>query len=58
MNMSPSTARLFGILFMLAAVVLMILNLKRVANLGSYWVAIPLFVIGLALLARSRRAML
>jgi hypothetical protein len=56
--MTPSTMRLIGIVFMLAAAVLMILNLKRVANLGSYWVAIPLFVIGLALVARSRRAML
>lgn len=56
--MSPSTMRLAGIIFMLAAVVLMILNLKRVANLGSFWVGVPLFVIGLALLARSKRAML
>ena len=56
--MSPSTTRLAGIIFMVAAAVLMILNLKRVANLGSYWVALPLFIIGLALLARSRRATL
>lgn len=56
--MSPSTARLAGIIFMVVAAILMILNLKRVANLGSYWVAIPLFIIGLALLARSRRATL
>lgn len=56
--MTPSTMRLIGAVFMLAAAVLMILNLKRVANLGSYWVAIPLFVIGLAFLARSRKAML
>jgi hypothetical protein len=58
MKMKPSTMRLVGIIFMLAAVVLMILNLKRVAGLDSYWVAIPLFVIGLAFVARSRRAML
>jgi hypothetical protein len=58
MNMSPKAMRLAGILFMVAAAVLMILNLKRVANLGSYWTAIPLFIIGLALIARSRRAML
>jgi hypothetical protein len=58
MNMSPKTMRLAGILFMVAAVVLMILNLKRVANLGTYWTAIPLFVIGIALIARSRKAML
>lgn len=56
--MSKSTMRLAGIIFMLAAGVLMILDLKRVTNLGSFWVAIPLFVIGLALLARSKRAML
>ena len=58
MNMSPKAMRLAGILFMVAAAVLMILNLKRVANLGSYWTAIPLFIIGLALIARSRRAIL
>jgi hypothetical protein len=56
--MKPATMRLVGILFMLAAAVLMVLNLKRVADLGSYWVAIPLFVIGLAFVARSRRAIL
>ena len=58
MNMSPKAMRLAGILFIAAAAVLMILNLKRVANLGSYWTAIPLFIIGIALIARSRRAML
>jgi hypothetical protein len=58
MNMSPKAMRLAGILFMVAAAVLMILNLKRVADLGSYWTAIPLFVIGIALIARSRKAML
>jgi hypothetical protein len=47
--------RILGIIFMVSAAVLLVLNLKRTANLGSYWVAIPLFVIGLALLARSRR---
>lgn len=56
--MSKSTMRLAGIIFMLAAAILMVLNLKRVATLGSFWVGIPLFVIGLALLARSKRAML
>jgi hypothetical protein len=53
--MSPSTERILGIVFMLSAVILLILNLKRVANLGSYWVAFPLFIIGLVLLGRSRR---
>ncbi|HKR01897.1 MAG TPA: hypothetical protein VJT09_14550 [Pyrinomonadaceae bacterium] len=54
--MSPTMMRLVGIVFMVAAAVLMFLNLKRVANLGSYWVALPLFIVGLVLLARSRRA--
>jgi hypothetical protein len=49
--------RLIGIIFMVAGATLMFLNLKRVANLGSYWVGIPLFVIGLALIARSKKAL-
>ncbi len=55
--MRPSTMRLIGIIFMVAGATLMFLNLKRVANLGSFWVGIPLFVIGLALLARSKKAL-
>jgi hypothetical protein len=54
--MTPATERLLGILFIISAVVLLVLNLKRVANLGSYWVAFPLFIIGIVLLGRSRRA--
>ena len=40
---------------MVAAAVLLILNLKRVANLGTFWVAMPLFIIGLVLTASARR---
>ena len=54
--MRPKTARVIGILFIVAGAVMMFLNLKRVANLGSYWMGIPLFVTGLALVARSKRA--
>ena len=53
--MSPANERIIGIIFMVSAALLMILNLKRVANLGSYWVALPLFIIGLVLVARSRK---
>jgi hypothetical protein len=53
--MSPATRRLIGVIFMITAAVLLVLNLKRVANLGSYWVAMPLFIIGLVLVARSRQ---
>jgi hypothetical protein len=53
--MSAANERILGLIFMVSAAVLMVLNLKRVANLGSYWVALPLFIIGLVLLSRSRR---
>lgn len=41
---------------MLAAVVLMVLSLKRIADLGTFWVGLPLFIIGIAFLARSKKA--
>jgi hypothetical protein len=53
--MSAANERILGIIFMVSAAVLMILNLKRFANTGTYWVALPLFIIGLVLVARSRR---
>lgn len=53
--MSPAATRLIGILFILSALVLLILNLRRVADAKTFWVAIPLLVIGLALVARSKR---
>jgi len=53
--MSPANERIIGIIFMVSAAVLLILNLQRVANLGSYWVALPLFIIGVVLVARSRK---
>ena len=56
--MKPATMSLIGKLFILAGAILMFLNLKRVADLGTFWVGIPLFVIGLAFVARSRRATL
>lgn len=52
--MTPSTMRLVGVAFMLGAAVLMFLNLRRIANLRSFWVAIPLFIIGLILVSRSK----
>jgi hypothetical protein len=52
--MSPATKRIIGIIFMVIAAGLLILSLKRVANLGSYWVAMPLLTIGVILVDRSR----
>ena len=56
--MTPLVMRLIGIIFMLAAASLLILNLERGANPWTFWPALPLFVIGLALVARARKARL
>ena len=59
--MTPNILRLLGILFMIAAAVVAVLNLHRVANLGLPWLTFLLFAFGLACmglstrLARSRR---
>lgn len=33
----------------------MVLNLRRVADIGSYWVGLPLLVVGILLVARAKR---
>ena len=53
--MSPANMRLIGIACIVASAVLFILNLRRVANLGTFWVAMPLFIVGIALASRARR---
>jgi hypothetical protein len=40
---------------LVAAVVIALLNLKRVANLGLLWLNAPLLVIGIALILAARR---
>jgi len=40
---------------LLAAVVIALLNLKRVANLGMLWLNAPLLVMGVALVLAARR---
>jgi len=44
-----------GILFLVAAAVVAVLNLKRVANLGMLWLNAPLLVIGILFVALSAR---
>ena len=56
--MTPSTLRLIGLAFLVGAAVLMVLNLKRVADLGTFWIGIALFFIGVACVVRARRARL
>ena len=53
--MSPKTLRLIGVVLIVAAAMLAVLNLKRVANAGTFWVSTPLLIIGLAFFAMSRR---
>ncbi len=56
--MSPKTMRVIGIVFLVVAAVLSVLNLQRVANAGTFWLAPPLMIIGLAFVVRARRARL
>jgi hypothetical protein len=44
-----------GILFLVAAAVVAVLNLKRTANLGMLWLNAPLLIIGIALVALAGR---
>ena len=53
--MSANTLRLLGILLLIAAAIVAILNLKRVANLGMMWLPAVLLVIGAGLITASRR---
>jgi len=46
---------LIGILLIVAAAVLAILNLKRVADAGTLWISMPLLIIGIALVAMARK---
>lgn len=51
----PNVLRVFGILFLLGAVVVAILNLHRVADLGLPWVAPLLLIFGVVCMTLSRR---
>jgi hypothetical protein len=53
--LSATTLRLIGFLFLVAAAVVAILNLKRVANLGMLWLSPPLMIVGLAFVAVATR---
>lgn len=53
--MSAQTLRILGVIILLVAVVIALLNLKRVGNLGMLWLNAPLLVIGIALILAARR---
>jgi len=53
--MNPGLLRLIGFLFLVAAVVVAVLNLHRVADLRVPWLAPLLLVLGAALVVAARR---
>jgi len=53
--MNPGLLRLIGFLFLVAAVVVAVLNLHRVADLRMPWLAPLLLVLGAALVVAARR---
>lgn len=53
--MTPSPLRTIGVVLTLAAAVLMVLNLKRVADAGTFWIGIPLLIVGAACVTASKR---
>jgi hypothetical protein len=53
--LSATTLRVLGFLFLIVAAVVAVMNLKRVANLGMMWLSPPLLIVGIGLLAVSRR---
>jgi hypothetical protein len=54
-NLSATTLRVIGFLFLVAAAVVAVLNLKRVADLGMMWLSPPLLIVGLAFVALAAR---
>ena len=60
--MNLTLMRLLGLMFIIASLIVAILNLKRVAGLGMTWLPPVLFIFGIVLvslaasIAKSRRA--
>jgi hypothetical protein len=52
---STQTLSVLGFVFLVAAVIAAILNLKRVANLGMIWLPAILIVLGVGFILNSRR---
>jgi len=44
-----------GFLFLVAAAVVAVLNLKRVADLGMMWLSPPLLIVGIAFVTLAAR---
>ena len=53
--MGPQTLRVIGIVFLILAVAVAVLNLRRVANLNAFYLPPLLIILGAACLLRARR---
>ena len=53
--MSAKTFRLIGIILLIVAAVVAVLNLKRVAGLGLPWLSPIFIVLGAAFMIQARR---
>jgi hypothetical protein len=53
--LSALAPRFVGFVFLVAAAVVAVLNLKRVANLGMMWLSPPLMIFGIAIIALAAR---
>jgi len=52
---SSKTQRYLGILFLVIAATVAVLNLKRVAGLGMTWLPAIFLILGIVLVAKARR---
>ena len=53
--MSPMALRIIGIVFLISAAAVAVLNLRRVADLGAVALPSALTVVGLAFILRARK---
>lgn len=52
--MSTGVLRAIGVVFMILAAIMAVLNLRRVANLGAFYLPAILIVLGAAFILRAR----
>ena len=53
--MSPSKLRIVGIIFLVAAAVVAVMNLRSVADLGAFALPTVLGIVGTAFILRARK---
>lgn len=53
--MKPSTLHFLGLCCVVAGALLFVLNLRRFTNLGTYFFASPLFILGVVLVVLAKK---